>query len=78
MAVNSSRSHPDVCSDPKHEASYHAEINLLRQLRGDLSRVTVYVARSMKDGSAGLSKPCPACAEALAEANVKEVLWTTS
>lgn len=78
VAVNSSRSHPANCTDPKREAAFHAEVALLRQLRGDLKSVTVYVARVMKDGSAGLSKPCPNCEAALNAAGVKEVLWTTN
>lgn len=81
VAVNTDRNHPSVCSDPKREAAYHAEINALRQLAGmgvDPRRLVLYSARITKSGKPALAKPCGACAEAIEAFGIKEVLWTTN
>lgn len=59
----------------KSNASVHAEVAALRQV-ADPRGCTVYVARVMADGSAGLSKPCVRCEKYLIGAGVKRVVWT--
>lgn len=79
VGVNTSRSHPLVCSHPKTESAFHAEVSVLRQLRGaDLSKVTLFVARMMRDGTAGLSRPCTYCAGAIDAAGMRAVVFTTA
>jgi tRNA(Arg) A34 adenosine deaminase TadA len=78
VAVNSARNHPMVCTHPKTQAAWHAEVAALRQLRGaDLSNATLFVARLMRDGTAGNSKPCLRCQGAVDVAGVGRVVWTT-
>lgn len=66
-SLNQKRNSPLICN-PKTEASFHAEIALLRryQVKGG----TVYVARA----SGGLSRPCGPCAAAL-EATGARIVW---
>lgn len=77
VAVNTDRNNPAICSDPKSEAAYHAEINALKQLRGfDLSGATLYSARTNRRGMARLAKPCARCQTAIEEAGIKKTIWT--
>lgn len=77
VAVNTDRNHPDVCTDPKAEASYHAEINALRSLRGmDLSGMTLYSARTNNHGEPMNAKPCPRCQAVIDFLNIKKVIHT--
>lgn len=75
IAVNTDRNHPEVCSDPKTEAAYHAEINALKQLRGvNLSGATLYSARTNRRGQPMLAKPCGRCQTAIEEAGIRKVI----
>ena len=77
VAVNTDRNNPAICSDPKSEAAYHAEINALKQLRGfDLRVATLYSARTNRRGVARLAKPCARCQAAIEEAGIKKTIWT--
>ena len=77
VAVNTSRNHPSICTDPKREAARHAEWNALRQLRGvDLSKVTLYSARVHKDDTMALAKPCKNCQSLIDLLEVGKVVWT--
>jgi len=50
----------------------HAEMNLLKKLRGtDLSKVVIYVFRFMANDELGMSRPCQACQTMLKNAGVK-------
>lgn len=51
----------------------HAENRLTRKLD---QGATVYVARTLADGSWGCSKPCPNCRRVLRRAKVKRVFYT--
>lgn len=78
VGVNTSRTNPLNCTHPKTESAFHAEVTVLRQLRGvDLSRATLYVARLTRNQEPGNSRPCNYCAGALDTAGVSQVLWTT-
>ena len=78
VAVNTARNHPDVCSDPKTQAARHAEVNALRQLGRtvDHSRLTLYSARVLKDGTPTLAKPCTRCQAVLDYVEIGGVYWT--
>ena len=54
----------------------HAEIAALVRCRAQPH--TLYVARLKRDGSVGLARPCPICEEAIREAGVKRVVYTTN
>lgn len=72
MAVNTDRNHPDICSNPMIEASYHAEYNALRQLEGhDLRNATLYSARIGRRGTALLAAPCERCKDFIHAAGIK-------
>lgn len=63
------------------ESKGHAEINLVRKIRYldiDFSKVTIYIYREFKDGSPALSRPCPACEQALKSLGIKKVCYTTN
>jgi len=55
--------------------SEHAEVAALRQIK-DPRGVTLYVVRVRPDGSSGLSKPCPACAEYISRMGIKKVVYS--
>lgn len=57
--------------------SIHAEMDALFKCR-DRKNLHLVVVRVMRDGeTTGLSKPCDACARALARVGVKRVTYTT-
>jgi tRNA(Arg) A34 adenosine deaminase TadA len=58
-------------------AEIHAIKNALKNVRQDkLKNATLYVARSRKDGIAGLAKPCLKCQSAIAHYGIKKVIYT--
>jgi len=58
--------------EPERKA--HAEYRLCRKLdRGS----TVYVARTLADGSYGLAAPCPSCMKSMKSKGIKTVYFTT-
>ena len=77
IAVNTNRNHPSIVTNPRFEASYHAEVNALRQMLGsDLSSVTLYSARTNRRGVAMPAMPCPRCAVLLDSLGVRRVFHT--
>lgn len=78
VGVNSFRSHPMHVTDPKREASFHAEVAVLRQLNYDVNdgRSVLFVARVNRLGEPMLSMPCPECRIAIAKAGVGKVVYT--
>lgn len=77
VAVNTDRNHPDVCSDPRVEASYHAEANAIRQLDGhDLKDATLYSARVGRTGKRMLAKPCERCESLIRDAGIRRYFHT--
>ena len=78
VAVNSMRTDPMNCTDPRSQAAFHAEVAVLRQMRNrDLRNVTLYVARLNRNQVAALSKPCLACQAVIEYAGVSKVVYTT-
>lgn len=84
VAVNTDRNPVLTCSNPRTEASRHAEFNAIRQIKNiDASSLTLYSARMMKNGEPGVSKPCSHCQTLIDCLEFKEVwyfngnVWTT-
>jgi hypothetical protein len=55
--------------------SRHAEHNLLSTARS-LTGATVYVARSRRDGTPAMARPCVFCRAMLTSAGVRQVVFT--
>jgi tRNA(Arg) A34 adenosine deaminase TadA len=78
VGVNSHRAHPLVVSDPKTDSAWHAEVAALRSLRTtvDYSRLTLYVARVLKNGTPANSRPCTRCMAVLDYLGITNIRWT--
>lgn len=79
VSCNKGRNHPTILEDEdiKTQASICAERRLLLTLGDRAKGSTIYVARARKDGSFGLSKPCGRCRQALNDADVKKVVYSS-
>lgn len=56
----------------------HAEVSSLAKLSDKMTQGSVvYVARILRSGGVGYSRPCNACAKYLIKRGVKEVVYTT-
>ena len=58
----------------------HAEIDCLNRIdkdKYDMSKVKIYVYRKRRDMPHGISRPCPACMQAIKDAGIKEVFYST-
>jgi len=78
---NQFKTHPLQVRYAKHndrsEKIYlHAEISALIRCREEPH--TVYIGRIMKNGKAGMCKPCPICEYAIRKAGVKVIIYTDS
>lgn len=60
-------------SSTKPEPLHHAETRLIRKLD---QGATIYLARTLTDGSWGNSFPCGGCRRALKRAKVKKLFYT--
>lgn len=77
VGINRNVNNPNQVSNPKTEASIHAEVAALNACRrANLEGAVIYVARILKDGSPAMSKPCENCQKALREAGIKKVFYT--
>lgn len=76
VGVNSDRNHPCIVSNPKTEASIHAEAAVIKACAGvDLRGATIYVARVYKNGQQAMSKPCIYREQLIKLAGIKRVVW---
>lgn len=60
--------------------SVHSEINCINKIKYldiDFSKLHIYVYREKQDGSLGMSRPCPACFEAIKQMGIKHIHYTT-
>jgi len=58
----------------------HAEamaLNKVKYLDIDFSKVHLYVYRELRDGTLGMSRPCPACLAAIKQMGIKNIHYTT-
>lgn len=80
VGVNTYRNHPLAVTNPKIEASYHAETNALRQIKphevGPKS-LKVFVVRVNGSGLLMPSRPCNNCLEALAVTGFIKTIYHT-
>ena len=59
----------------------HAEIaclNALSRMNIDQSKVRLYIYRVRKDGTRGLSRPCPSCMAAIRAFGIKQIFYSTN
>ena len=84
FGVNKRKTHPlQVKYARNSESIYlHAEIdvikNSLKEISSEvLSDCTLYIARTKKNGSEGISKPCKGCMRAIETFGIKKVVYTT-
>lgn len=54
----------------------HAEVDAICRLPSGAKPYRIFVARTMKDGSYGLAKPCPVCQSAIKAAGIEVVQFT--
>ena len=55
----------------------HAELCAIIKAKQDLTGSSIYVYRETKNGNLGLSRPCPSCMEAIQEAGINKIYYTT-
>lgn len=61
----------------RNKTHAHAEIvAIARSARIGGKPHSIYIARTLKDGSSGMAAPCPSCALAIKEAGIKIVSFT--
>ena len=61
----------------RDKISIHAEIAAIKGVSEDVVKgSTIYVARVLKNGGPGLSKPCKSCEKTLNEMGVKKVIYS--
>lgn len=80
---NQKKTHPlqkEFSKNP-HALSLHAEIDAIRQAysnEGNISKSTLYVARTLMDGTPANACPCSGCQEAIFYFGIDQVFFTTS
>lgn len=61
--------------------SCHAEIACLKSLIGrkdiDFKDVSLYIYRTLADGSTGMCRPCPSCMALIRELKIRHIYFTT-
>lgn len=55
----------------------HAELSAILKTPADLSKATMYIARTLKNGKIGMCRPCPACMAAIISSGIKTLYYTT-
>lgn len=82
LATNKMNNDPSkFCDDlfNKHRnlISTHAEVAAMKGISPEVAKgSTVFVGRVLKDGTPGLSKPCPNCEAFLVSMGVRKVIYT--
>jgi deoxycytidylate deaminase len=60
----------------KEHCSRHAEVEAIRDARGNVSGAVLYVARINNQGEDRNSKPCKRCDSLIKDSNIKRVIYT--
>lgn len=78
IGINKYRTHPQQinCHTNMNSNSIHAELDAIISCHSPLG-ATIYVARILKDGTSGLSKPCKTCQGIIELYGIKKVVYTT-
>lgn len=71
------KTHPLAKKYGNRYSCIHSELDALLKHRDTLRRCKVVNVRIKKDGSPGLSKPCPCCQKLLKDHGIKSVYYTT-
>jgi deoxycytidylate deaminase len=80
VGVNTYRNHPLAVTNPKIEASYHAEANALKQLKyNELNpkSLRLFIVRVNNAGELMPSRPCNNCYDALVATGFFKVIYHT-
>lgn len=78
LGANSCKGHPKMTRYGA-KVGHHAEFAAIQKLKNKnlLQGATIVVARIMRDGTLGMSKPCEICAPLLVSLGVKRVIYST-
>ena len=78
-AWNMCRTSPAAIRDGYRWDQSHAEWNLFQHTKDPTIKYngTVYVYRSLADGTPGLARPCPTCLNYLKRLNISVIIYTT-
>lgn len=82
FGFNCHRSHPLQAKYRKgpHNIFIHAEIDAIKNAtkkKVDIERLTLYIARTLKNSRQAIVEPCAGCARAIAAFGITEVYHTT-
>ena len=75
---NKDRNHPLFVS-PEHiktHCSRHAEMEAIKEAKGNAKGAVLYVARVNNQGQDRNSKPCRLCEKVINQSNIKKVIYT--
>lgn len=81
MGTNRTHGHPKQANHytGKSASSIHAELDaILRVKSSKLKGATIYIARRLKNGKAGIARPCSCCRKTIKAAKIKKIIYTTS
>ena len=88
IGCNSNKTHPRQKYYNKYRMlsndllpKLHAEINclnIIRRMDVNFSKVKLYIYRIKKDGTFGISRPCPSCIAAIKDLGIKDIYYTTN
>lgn len=78
IGINKYRTHPrqDNQYTKQKATSIHAELDAIISCH-NTKGATIYVARSLFNGSNGLAKPCKFCQDIIRTAGIKKIVYTT-
>lgn len=79
---NKNKTHPmqlkynKSLSFKKKRDNIHAEMDALIKAQFDTDNATMYIFRKGRDNIYRISKPCPACMEAIKSSGIKRIVYT--
>jgi len=56
----------------------HAEISAIIKARQDVTSCHIYIYRETKDGQMAMARPCRSCMEAIKEAGIKKIFYSST
>lgn len=56
----------------------HAEISAIIKAKQDITNCYIYIYRETKDGQIAMARPCCSCMQAIKEAGIKKIFYTSS
>lgn len=55
----------------------HAELSAIIKAKQDITNCSIYVYRETKNGDLGMARPCESCMEAIREAGINKIFYST-